>query len=67
MTAVEGGGSCGKTLPDLFSKVGHGAVIPAVLRAIFRDKVSIRVLPDGLFFHHLPAVFIPRNGEAITS
>lgn len=39
---------------------------PAVLRAIFRDKVSIGVLLDGLFFHHLPAMFIPRNGESIT-
>lgn len=64
MTAVKREGSCGKILPDLFSKVGHSAVIPAVLRAIFRDKVSIRVLLDTLFFHHLPAVFIPRNGEA---
>lgn len=65
MTAVERKGSCGKILPDLFSKVGQSPVIPAVLRAIFRDKISIRVLLDGLFFHHLPAVFIPRNGEAL--
>lgn len=43
MTAVERERSSGKILSDPFSKVGHSAVIPAVLRAIFRDKVSISV------------------------